>query len=109
MGYKKAVDNAKSGNSRSQENAQQAASNLSGQFDQITDKLAENIVDYVGASALQKAFNRLGSGDIGKVAPRMIENFERGLLSPFEESITQLQEWEDSPLFVLPSSEELVT
>lgn len=113
MGLKQAINNAKTTNqsqtpesSQSQAKGQQASQNLSGQLDSITDKMADNIVDMIAAKALQKAFTRLGSGDLGTIVPGMISNFEQGLLSPFESSIAELEAWE-SPKALPPSPAEL--
>lgn len=103
---KEAVAKAKKIQSRTEQTGEQAGQALTTQFSQISDQLSDNIVDYLGADALQKAFTRLASGDFGKLAPKMMQAFEDGINNPIELEIQALQEWDSSPKYLLPPNTE---
>lgn len=91
---------------RSEETGEQVAQFGAGQLANVTDKLADNIVDLVWSEALRKAFSRLGSGDMGNLAPKMLNQFEEGLTNNFQVEVQLLEEWNNSPKYALPSSQE---
>ncbi|WGV25982.1 hypothetical protein [Halotia branconii] len=88
--------------SRTEQIGEDAAQGGTSQLSAISSQLADNIVDFVWADALQKAFERMGNGDMGKVAPQLIKSFGNGITSNFEIEIKALQEWHDSPKYALP-------
>ncbi|WGV23692.1 hypothetical protein [Halotia branconii] len=87
---------------RTEQIGEDAAQGGTNQLSAISDQLADNIVDFVWADALQKAFERMGNGDMGNVAPQLIKSFSHGITSNFEIEIKALQEWHDSPKYALP-------
>lgn len=91
---------------RTEQIGENAAQVTTGQLTVITDQLADNIVNYVWADALQKAFERLGKGEMGTLAPQMIEEFGKGITADFQLEIKALEEWHKSPKHVLPWSGE---
>lgn len=91
---------------RSEETGEKVAQFGSGQLAGVTDKLADNIVDLVWSEALRKAFSRLGNGDMGELAPRMMAQFEEGLTNNFELEVQLLEEWNDSPKYALLPTQE---
>lgn len=90
---------------QSEQTGENAAQFGVAQLGTVSDKLADNIVDMVWADAMRKAFSRLGKGDMGKLAPRMLTEFEEGITSNFEIELAALEEW-NSPKYALPSSSE---
>ncbi len=91
---------------RTEQIGENAAQGITGELAVISDQLADNIVNYVCADALQKAFDRLGRGEMGTLAPQMIENFGKGINADFDLELKALEEWHNSPKYALPSSGE---
>ncbi|MEH2384163.1 MAG: hypothetical protein V7K27_35640 [Nostoc sp.] len=91
---------------RTEQIGENAAQVATGQLAVMSEQLADNIVDYVWADALQKAFERLGQGDMGTLAPQMIKEFGKGITADFQLEIKALEEWHRSPKYLLPPSGE---
>jgi hypothetical protein len=91
---------------RTEQIGENAAQGATSQLALVSDQLAENIVNYIWADALQKAFERLGKGEMGDLAPQMIEDFGKGITADFQLEIKALEEWHNSPKYALPSSGE---
>jgi hypothetical protein len=90
---------------RTEETGEQAGQIGTNELSAIADQLSDNIVDFVWADALQKAFTRLSNGDMGKIAPKMLNAFGSGLNGNFQTELEALQEWHD-PKYALPPSSE---
>lgn len=91
---------------RSEQYGEQAAQVGTAQLSELSDKLSDNIVNLVWADAVQKAIVRLGNGDMGELAPQILDSFAQGLNTNFQVEIKALQEWHESPKIALPPGQE---
>ncbi|WP_375494576.1 hypothetical protein [uncultured Nostoc sp.] len=105
MGYKNAQQVAKGttkpAETRSEETGQEAGFQMDDQFEAFDAAVADSIVDLRGARIMQRVLTRIGSGDMGKIAPLMFKSFEQGAMAALGEQAKQLTEWHEKPVKVL--------
>jgi acyl-CoA reductase-like NAD-dependent aldehyde dehydrogenase len=89
-----------------EEAAEQVAQAGANQLSALSDQLSDSIVDLIWAEAVKKALTKLSNGDMGKLAPKMLNSFESALSDGFQPQLEEIEEWIESPKYALPSTSE---
>ena len=101
----KRKERQQSHSTKTEQTGDQVGASISSQVP-IGAGIEDKLVDLIGADIVQNVLTRLASGDFGKLAPQMVEEFNRGINNSLELEIQALKEWDESPKYALPSGGE---